>query len=128
MIASELMRNLNLAVAYVFAITLILLSDFSAAFLVLVFVLFSLVDVIGFLHFWGMTIEVLSCSNIVMSVGLCVDYSANIAHAFLVSSGKAIHFKYSRSKNNVYILFRKKNIEIIRVLLFLINKNICIFN
>ena len=87
-IAQELMRNLMLAVACVFAITLILLSDFTVACLTLVCVLFSLVNVVGFLHFWGMTIEVLSCSNIVMSVGLCVDYSAHISHAFLVSSGK----------------------------------------
>ena len=86
-IAFELMRNLLLAIICVFAITFILLSNIVASGLVLMCVLFSLVDVIGFLHFWGMTIDVLSCSNIVMSVGLCVDYSAHIAHAFLVSSG-----------------------------------------
>ena len=86
-IAFELMRNLVLAIVCVFMITFILLSNFVAASLVLMCVLFSLIDVIGFLHFWGMTIDVLSCSNIVMSVGLCVDYSAHIAHAYLVSTG-----------------------------------------
>ena len=91
-IAFELMRNLLLAIVCVFAITFILLSNIVASGLVLMCVLFSLVDVIGFLHFWGMTIDVLSCSNIVMSVGLCVDYSAHIAHAFLVSSGMLVIF------------------------------------
>ena len=91
-IAFELMRNLLLAIVCVFAITFILLSNIVASGLVLMCVLFSLVDVIGFLHFWGMTIDVLSCSNIVMSVGLCVDYSVHIAHAFLVSSGMLVIF------------------------------------
>ena len=87
-IADELIRNLILAVSCVFVITLILLADFVSAFLVLICVMFSLINVIGFFYFWGMAIEVLSCSNIVMSVGLSVDYSAHIAHAFLVSEGR----------------------------------------
>ena len=47
----------------------------------------SLVDIIGFLHFWNITIDIISCINIVLSVGLCVDYSVHIGHAFLVAKG-----------------------------------------
>ena len=73
-------------------ITLVLLSNFVASFLVLVCVIFTLTDVVGILHLWGITVDVPSCSCIVMSVGLCVDYSAHIAHAFLVSAGKSANF------------------------------------
>lgn len=36
------------------------------------------------------TIDVISCCCIIVTVGLCVDYSAHIAHAFLVSSGSRL--------------------------------------
>ncbi|TRY67571.1 hypothetical protein TCAL_07821 [Tigriopus californicus] len=45
------------------------------------------VDMVGVLHFWGLTIDTISCINIVLAIGLCVDYSAHIAHAFIVEEG-----------------------------------------
>ena len=62
---------------------------------------------VGMLHFWDITIDILSCINIVLAIGLCVDYSAHIAHAFIVSEGKLfpIHIqhpekRYTRSPLN----------------------------
>ena len=43
---------------------------------------------VGMLHFWGITIDTISCINIVLAIGLCVDYSAHIAHAYIVEEGK----------------------------------------
>ena len=43
---------------------------------------------VGMLHFWGITVDTLSCINIVLAIGLCVDYSAHIAHAFIVAEGE----------------------------------------
>ena len=40
------------------------------------------------LFFWGMTIDTISCMCIVLIVGLCVDYSVHIAHAFNVAKGE----------------------------------------
>ena len=40
------------------------------------------------MHFWGLTIDVVSCVNLVIAVGLCVDYSAHIAHYFMTCKGK----------------------------------------
>ena len=40
------------------------------------------------LFFWGMTIDTISCMCIVLIVGLCVDYSVHIAHAFSVAQGE----------------------------------------
>merc|ERR1712226_1146563 len=33
------------------------------------------------------TIDIISCINIVLAIGLCVDYSVHICHAFLVAKG-----------------------------------------
>ena len=47
----------------------------------------TLVDVIGTLSFWKTTIDPLSSVNIILAVGLCIDYPAHIAHSFLVATG-----------------------------------------
>ena len=38
------------------------------------------------MHFWDLTIDVISCNTLVISIGLCVDFSAHIAHGFLSRS------------------------------------------
>ena len=89
-IAKELWRNMGLAMICVFVITLLLLANVKICVLVLLCVILTLVDIVGMLHFWGITIDTLSCVNIVLAIGLCVDYSAHIAHAFMVAEGSAI--------------------------------------
>ena len=50
----------------------------------------TLVDIVGYLYFWDITIDIVSCINIVISVGLCVDYSVHIGHCFVVSKGSRL--------------------------------------
>jgi len=34
------------------------------------------------MHFWGLTIDTVSCIDIVLGIGLCVDYAAHIGMAY----------------------------------------------
>ena len=79
-IGGELWRNLGLALLAVLIVTLLLLGSLRLCVLVLATVLLTLVDLIGFLHFWGITIDIISCINVILAVGFCVDYSCHIAH------------------------------------------------
>ena len=86
-IAGELYRNLGLAMVAVFAFTILLLSNLRASLMVFGCVILSLLDVGGFMHFWGLTIDTVSCNNLIIAIGLCVDYSSHIAHRFLIEPG-----------------------------------------
>jgi len=86
-ITKELFRNLGLAIACVFVTTLILLADFLGSVYVLMCVVLTLVDLCGYMHFWGLTIDVVSSVNVIIAIGLCVDYSAHICHTFLTIEG-----------------------------------------
>jgi Niemann-Pick C1 protein len=88
-IGNELLRNLALAMTCVLVITVIMLADFKICILVLATVILTLLDVTGFIYFWGLTIDTISCICIILIVGLCVDYAAHIAHAFIVSEGSS---------------------------------------
>ena len=97
----ELYRNMALAIGCIFITTLFLLADVTASILVLICVVFSLVDVGGFMHFWGLTIDTVSCNNLIIAIGLCVDYSAHIAHRFLLETGNSRNQRIQTALQNI---------------------------
>ena len=86
-VVEELLRNLLLALAMVTLVTLLLLADIRSCIFVLASVLLTIVDTVGLMYFWGLTINITGGTNLVISIGLCVDYSAHIAHTFLTQTG-----------------------------------------
>ena len=86
-IEQELFQNLGCAVAAIFVTVLLFLASLRGALLVLVCVVSTITEVAGFMHLWGLTMNVLTCMTLVISVGLSVDFSAHIVHFFLSASG-----------------------------------------
>eukprot|EP00058_Branchiostoma_floridae_P014119 XP_002599607.1 hypothetical protein BRAFLDRAFT_77706 [Branchiostoma floridae] len=84
---AELYRNLGIAMAAVFVITLLLLADFLGSLWVLLCVVMTLVDVGGMLHHWGLTIDTVTTNIMVIAIGLAVDYATHICHTFLIVGG-----------------------------------------
>ena len=82
-LSDELIRSIALALICVFLIVIFLLANFTGAVLVLISVMFTIADVMGFMYFWGLTIDSTSCMLLIICIGLSVDYSAHIAHGFL---------------------------------------------
>ena len=83
-ISEELVINLAWAFITVSVTTLILLANLKASLFVQLCVIMSILDVMGAMFFWGLTIDIVACTNIIIAVGLCVDFAAHVAHSFLV--------------------------------------------
>ena len=86
-ISFELYRNIGLALLCVFLVTLIFICDLVGALMIISCVFLTLVNVGGFMHFWGLTIDTVSCNNLIIAIGLCVDYSAHVTHRYLGETG-----------------------------------------
>jgi len=86
-IRTELFRNAGLAVMAVGVITFISLGNIVTAFLITINVIFCIVEILGFMFIVGIVIDSISVINIVLAVGLSVDYSAHVGHCFMVKSG-----------------------------------------
>ncbi|XP_066939871.1 patched domain-containing protein 3-like isoform X1 [Macrobrachium rosenbergii] len=86
-IFGELIRNLSLAMVAVLIMTLILLANIVASIYVLICVAMTLLDVMALMTWWGLTVDIITCINLVLCIGLCVDYSAHIALHFLQVKG-----------------------------------------
>ena len=86
-LASELWINLSTALVCVFLIVFITLADLCTCLLILSCVLFTMVDVLGLVYLWGMTLDPMTLICNIVGVGLSVDYGAHIAHAYIISQG-----------------------------------------
>jgi len=83
----EAMTNLGLALAAVFVILMLVLANLSAAIIVMFCVLLVDCDILGLMQMWGLTIDSVAIINLVLAIGLAVDYSVHVAHAFLQTPG-----------------------------------------
>ncbi|XP_071952393.1 patched domain-containing protein 3-like [Antedon mediterranea] len=86
-IQDELLRNMGLACACVFVIILLLLANLLTCCLVFMSVLFTLIDLAGFAHHWGLTIDTVVTINLILSIGIAIDYAAHIGHSFMTVTG-----------------------------------------
>ena len=62
-----------------------MLADIRICVFVLACVFFTMIDVTGVIYIWGMTLDPFSLVAIIVGIGLSVDYSAHIAHSFIIS-------------------------------------------
>mmetsp|Transcript_5028 Transcript_5028/g.12536 ORF Transcript_5028/g.12536 Transcript_5028/m.12536 type:complete len:858 (+) Transcript_5028:197-2770(+) len=84
----EVIMNSLLAVCGVFLITLLFLAQPAMAAVATLSVLFSVLVLMGSLHYWDMALDVVVIVVVVISVGLSVDYSVHIVYTFLATDGK----------------------------------------
>ena len=82
-IGQELWQNMLTSLLAIFLTVLVFLGSLRASCIVIIIVTSTILEVAGFMHFWDLTIDVISCNTLVISIGLCVDFSAHIAHGFL---------------------------------------------
>ncbi|KAD5960225.1 hypothetical protein E3N88_11697 [Mikania micrantha] len=79
--------NLAIAIGAVFVVCLVITcSIWSSGIIVLVLVMI-LVDLLGVMAILDIQLNAVSVVNLVMSVGISVEFCVHITHAFLVSSG-----------------------------------------
>lgn len=84
----EFIQNLSLALLAVFLICFALLTHFGTTILVVIIILIIDVEIVGLMYVWGVSIDSVSVTNLVLAVGLAVDYSVHVAHAFLLAPGR----------------------------------------
>eukprot|EP00753_Platysulcus_tardus_P005631 PLAT13548.1.p1 GENE.PLAT13548.1~~PLAT13548.1.p1 ORF type:complete len:988 (+),score=491.43 PLAT13548.1:88-2964(+) len=86
-IESEAIQNLALALLAVAIISVVMLGSLRAAVLVMLCVVMVDASLLGMMFLWGISVDSVAVANIVLAVGLAVDYSMHIAHSFLTNKG-----------------------------------------
>jgi Niemann-Pick C1 protein len=83
-----------LALLAVFVVTAILLGSLRTAMVVLVTVTMSVVNVMGVMGAWGISLNALSLVNLVIAIGISVEFCSHIARAFMGASGGGLAFNH----------------------------------
>ena len=73
-----------LSITTVMAVVLIITADFIITLVVCMCVVMTDLFLFGHIYYMGLTLNPLTILNIIISMGISVDYSAHIAYAYLV--------------------------------------------
>ena len=85
LIARETTRNLIIAASAVFIVTSLFLVDISVTIVVVANFVALVLELFGLMYVWDVSLNGVSMITLVMAIGFAVDYSAHIAHAFVMS-------------------------------------------
>ncbi|BFZ11392.1 hypothetical protein BsWGS_14432 [Bradybaena similaris] len=78
--------NITYCLAAIFVITFLLLGfDLHSAVIVVVTILMVLVNIMGVMHLWNIELNALSLVNLIMAIGISVEFCSHIVRAFTVS-------------------------------------------
>lgn len=90
-IAVEVERNIELALLCVMICTVILITNLQMCLWIFICVLLTIVNVLGWMQRWGMTVDIVCCIGLELAIGLCVDYAAHVGHTFLTINQGSRH-------------------------------------
>lgn len=86
-IRKELFQNVGLAILAVGLIVLATVAHPVTSMIITLNVAFCIVEILGMMYAIGTVIDSVSVINIVLAVGLSVDYSAHVGHCFMAKGG-----------------------------------------
>eukprot|EP01125_Pyxidicula_operculata_P016756 TRINITY_DN5794_c0_g4_i1.p1 TRINITY_DN5794_c0_g4~~TRINITY_DN5794_c0_g4_i1.p1 ORF type:complete len:264 (-),score=28.72 TRINITY_DN5794_c0_g4_i1:56-847(-) len=77
----------GLSTIAVFLVTLISLGNLFLSFVIILIVLMIEVDIVGVMYFWEIHLNAVSAVNLVMAIGISVEFCVHIAHKFMITEG-----------------------------------------
>lgn len=84
------------ALAFIFAITSLLLGSVLTGFVVTVTVIMIVVDIVGTMAIAGVSLNAVSLVNIIICVGIGVEFCAHIARAFTIPSASILERAHNK--------------------------------
>ncbi|CAM9121063.1 unnamed protein product [Ectocarpus fasciculatus] len=82
-IYNELLSSFGLALLAVLALSLFVLGKVTVVFLVCLTLVLIDVELLGFVYHWNLDVNSITVIELIMAVGLVVDYMVHIVHYFL---------------------------------------------
>mmetsp|Transcript_22970 Transcript_22970/g.34468 ORF Transcript_22970/g.34468 Transcript_22970/m.34468 type:complete len:929 (-) Transcript_22970:474-3260(-) len=86
-IKDETIKSMLISLAGVFVVTFVLIGNARVASIVLLGVCFSVVDLLGLMHFLDINLNTVSVITLALAIGLTIDFSAHIGLLFVTSVG-----------------------------------------
>ena len=73
--------------AAVFVVTLVLMGNVFMSLLIVAVVLLVELDLVGVMYLWGVNLNAVSAVNLVMAIGISVEFCVHLCHTFMNTPG-----------------------------------------
>lgn len=84
----DTLKSLGISLAAIFVVTFFMLGlDLVSSIISLIVILMILINLGGMMYWWDITLNAVSLVNLVMAVGISVEFSSHITRAFAVNVG-----------------------------------------
>merc|ERR1712126_435963 len=85
----DTLSSLAISLATIFVVTFLLLGmDIRSAGIILLCIVLILINLMGMMYWWDITLNAVSLVNLVMAVGISVEFCSHITRTFAVNSSK----------------------------------------
>ncbi|XP_039275354.1 NPC intracellular cholesterol transporter 1 isoform X4 [Nilaparvata lugens] len=82
----DTIRSIGISLLSVFLVTLLLMGiDLWSSAIVLITISMIVIDIGGLMYFWNISLNAVSLVNLVMAVGISVEFCSHIIHSFAMS-------------------------------------------
>ena len=100
---TDTLTSVALSVVAVFFVLLIITGNVQVTALVTVSIIMVDVYLYALIYYWNLTFNTIVVINIVVAIGLSVDYTAHIAHTYLVlKAPNNSYFRGNKSRKRLY--------------------------
>jgi len=86
---ADLTRNICLSLLLIGAVVCVFFANVRMSLLCSLTVLLSLIDVFGLIHYYGLTLEPVTAMTMTILIGLGIDFSIHVGHAFIFAETKS---------------------------------------
>eukprot|EP00042_Codosiga_hollandica_P056108 m.801614 g.801614 ORF g.801614 m.801614 type:complete len:1472 (+) comp59272_c0_seq61:311-4726(+) len=86
-IVHDTLESLGICLAAIFVISSVLLGSFWAGGIIILTITMIIIDMIGMMYVWGIDLNAISLVNLVMAIGISVEFVAHITRAFCLAAG-----------------------------------------
>ncbi|XP_026319568.1 NPC intracellular cholesterol transporter 1, partial [Hyposmocoma kahamanoa] len=84
----DTLKSMGISVLSIFIVTFILMGfDLFSALVVVITITMIVVNLGGLMYWWGISLNAVSLVNLVMAVGIAVEFCSHLVHSFSVSPG-----------------------------------------
>ncbi|XP_073961835.1 NPC intracellular cholesterol transporter 1-like isoform X2 [Choristoneura fumiferana] len=85
----DTLKSMGISVLSIFIVTFVLMGfDLFSALVVVITITMIVVNIGGLMYWWGISLNAVSLVNLVMAVGIAVEFCSHLVHSFSVSAGE----------------------------------------
>ncbi|XP_039756217.1 NPC intracellular cholesterol transporter 1 isoform X2 [Pararge aegeria] len=98
----DTLKSMGISVLSIFFVTFILMGfDLFSALVVVITITMIVVNLGGLMYWWGISLNAVSLVNLVMAVGIAVEFCSHLVHSFSVSGGSS---RVARASHALYTM------------------------